>query len=585
MTNSAPEFTAEDLEDIAGSIVFERGEDLAFRFANLVVHGNHATGLIRGTDLYRVDLEWFDDDVDGECTCPHYAEGNFCKHLVALGLTVIDYDGATDERGHEPLDEWSEPYSLESTRDWEEGVPQQPLHPAIDKYLATLDENALRELVVELAGMSESVRSVLEGRAEIVTATPEELARNLEKDAMSIMRVGGFVDYAEIYDVAAAADGFLEGLEELLDEGMADVVAPALLKMTTRLRAVSMHSDDSDGVLGDTGQRAVDLYARACREGNPDGVKLAKWLAKFREDSPGWPEVDLKDFVDAMGEKGLETYRRAITAMEKRIVDAGAAGYQLFDLHRIQLELADHDGDVDRAIEILTAGETPDFPKIINRLRDAGREREAMAWLDRAIDAGRIEATIHGQRSGYYWVALDDAVNMLAENGREEEALGLAWSLFTKSPSVHTLNGLKRTEKRLGTPESMVDLAWMWIDSQTWETGDVAIEIALAQRDVEKAWEAADRWGAGRNARRLADLDPQPRPAAALAIYRELLKDALVPTGRKEASIVVSMLKKMRKLAKQSGELTELDNDIKAMRVIYHRRPTLIAALDKARMP
>ncbi|WP_431237442.1 SWIM zinc finger family protein [Mycolicibacterium aichiense] len=26
----------------------------------------------------------------GSCTCPHNAEGNFCKHLVATGLAAID---------------------------------------------------------------------------------------------------------------------------------------------------------------------------------------------------------------------------------------------------------------------------------------------------------------------------------------------------------------------------------------------------------------------------------------------------------------------------------------------------------------
>ena len=57
---------------------------------------------------------------------------------------------------------------------------------------------------------------------------------------------------------------------------------PALLRALTRLRKITEQADDSSGSIGDQCQRAADLYARACRLGEPDPVKLATWLVKFR---------------------------------------------------------------------------------------------------------------------------------------------------------------------------------------------------------------------------------------------------------------------------------------------------------------
>jgi uncharacterized Zn finger protein len=43
-----------------------------------------------GTERYEVELTLDGaDGFGGECDCPYGLEGNFCKHLVGLGLTVI----------------------------------------------------------------------------------------------------------------------------------------------------------------------------------------------------------------------------------------------------------------------------------------------------------------------------------------------------------------------------------------------------------------------------------------------------------------------------------------------------------------
>ena len=96
-------------------------------------------------------------------------------------------------------------------------------------------------------------------------------------------------------------------------------------------------------MIGAAGQRAVELYASACREGKPNSVSLAKWLVKFRRDSPGWPAVELSMFLDALDERALAEYRRAVDRWSAET--AHGDGVSRYEVRAALFELADHDGE------------------------------------------------------------------------------------------------------------------------------------------------------------------------------------------------------------------------------------------------
>lgn len=79
------------LRDYAGEAVYQRGEAY-FRdgaVSRLRDQGGKVSARVDGTRGYRVEL-WTDGEEFGhDCTCPHAAEGNFCKHCVALGLAFL----------------------------------------------------------------------------------------------------------------------------------------------------------------------------------------------------------------------------------------------------------------------------------------------------------------------------------------------------------------------------------------------------------------------------------------------------------------------------------------------------------------
>ncbi|WP_122442790.1 SWIM zinc finger family protein [Mycobacterium attenuatum] len=80
----------------AGDRSYARGEDYVRYVRGLRATAGRAYASVQAKRVYDVELEWSGQQPDGVCTCPHAADGHFCKHLVAVGLAVID-SGAVDD--------------------------------------------------------------------------------------------------------------------------------------------------------------------------------------------------------------------------------------------------------------------------------------------------------------------------------------------------------------------------------------------------------------------------------------------------------------------------------------------------------
>ena len=517
------------LRTVAGDDVYERGEGHveAVCVHSLAVGG--ATATVGGGGPCDVHLFWYDDVVTGVCTCPCFSDRGFCEHMVAVGLAILDdiRDGVVIPG----------PPS---------GVPVAP--PAPDG--------------------SEPLRG----------------ARSL-----TVIRRFLYPDEAARY--ARSIERFLDGLESFpADRGGPDGAAPALLHIATRLRAqLETRIDDSGGNVTRACQRAIDLYARACREGRPNGVRLGRRLAKFRLASPGWPDVALNDFLPALGGKGVAAYRRAVDAAAEQ---AEAQGDRPgFELGSMLLELADLDGDVDRAVELLSRGEHPRYAAIIERLVAAGRRDEALARLDRAVAESRIDAPgpdpWRDTGGNPYWVRPGRALDLYLEAGRSGDALDLARDLFHSDPGPASLDFLLATAERLGRREEELDSALTWVDGRDWRTGDTPIVLALHLGDVDRAWAAADRWGVDLAWMSLADVEPQPRPDDAIELYRRDIERALLKTGRPSARRAAAGAVRMRLIAAAAdardggGRVEAFTAWVGGLREAHRRRPTVGQEFDR----
>lgn len=540
----------------AGDLVYARGEDYVRYVSGLRITELKAYASIQAKRVYTVELGWSGPLPDGFCTCPHHADGNFCKHLVAVGLAAID-------TGRVAVDD----------------TTSSQADAALQAAVQTMDVDELRDLVLTLAQRDAGVRRMLEIRATTASGDDAQAKADLEAHVRNTLTFRGFIDYRRSFEVAGAASEMLDELETHVNSGAAEVVRPALLRAVTRLRKIIEQADDSSGSIADQCQRAADLYARACRLGHPDPVKLATWLVKFRADSPGWPHLVLADFADAFDEKALATYRQAVAALDRTLADRDHL--HRFEADAMLLELADHDGDLDRAIHLLSQGDHPQYGAIVDRLRAAGRTEDAVTWIDRAVADGRISS--HGG-GNEYWLSPDHVAATYKELGRIDDAVAVLRADFVRQPSVGAYRVLLDFAAGVGRTDTerawALDQARELAASDRFAAGAVLVQLHMSEGDIDAAWQAADRYGPGWAWKELAVRGADARPVAAADLYRpQLEKDLQYPNSAIYPDIA-ERLAMMAELYEKSGRSADFASFMAQIRQDYRKRPALMKALD-----
>lgn len=449
----------------------------------------------------------------------------------------------------------------------------------LSSYLNSLGKQQLIDLVLDLAGRDDDIERLLKLRA-----TPTADAKSFTSMVTAALRTGSRVDYRYSFEVARQALDALDILDGELTEDTAATLQPALLKATTRLQQILTRVDDSSGVIGDQGQRALDLYAKACRLAPPKGPKLGAWLVTFELDSPGWPAVTLADFVPALDDKSWAAFRTTLADAIRAADPDAPEAFTNFHLTELVLGLADHDGDVDRAVELLTTGHSPAFHGIIERLSSADRTDEALDWLGRARAAHRVNAS---GRDNRYDVPTSVAIALYRAAGRDDDAMDVAREAFAhgtrgylSSDSAYdlvlaTARELGRFEQEKATLDALI------LERSVVAGGALAVHFALHDGDVERAWDLADSYGAGWAWRELADATADSDPARVLPLYRGALAEALRYADKRSYNDAADLLTQMRDLYERAGRPEVFAALVEDIRATHKRRTSFIAILDR----
>jgi uncharacterized Zn finger protein len=82
----------EIVEKLARGPTLERGRAYASggRVRAVARKDGQLQGAVQGTSLYQVSIWVSGDGIGYKCTCPAGAEGDFCKHCVALAITWLE---------------------------------------------------------------------------------------------------------------------------------------------------------------------------------------------------------------------------------------------------------------------------------------------------------------------------------------------------------------------------------------------------------------------------------------------------------------------------------------------------------------
>jgi uncharacterized Zn finger protein len=546
-------FTEADIKAAAGPRSYERGLEYLHSVDDLAVTQTQMTASVFGNREYRVRLAFGDGKVSGDCTCPYGREGAFCKHCVAVAMSVL-------ETGQDM------PELIETTKagrvkleSWLESLSKQQL---LAELLGVLDED--RDL-----------RRRFEIRAASVNADAETV-RFAVQELIARPRQG-YVDYDGAYEFA---DGIREAgaaIDGLIKAGAAgDAIGIAREAIDLVIDAFE-YADDSSGFIGDAAYELLAVHLRACEAAPPDPVSLAGYLCYLllqRGDYGITP--DLADYAGLLGEKGIAAIRERVTA----VYEQNPGNWQARTLVE---SIAKAEGDIDTVVAVYAA-QLDDrgwsHLRIAEELDEAGRGAEALDWAERGVrEAARPDQRLVDYLAGRYAAAgrAGDVLTLRRDRFRAERTLvnyqalreaataGGAWP----QERADALVLLHRDARR----SALTPRTWAW-------GGPVLVDALLDDGDLDAAWDAAKQAASEEQWLQLADASITTRPADALAVYLKAITGLKTMTGDPVYHRMADLLKSARACHEALGTTEKFRGYLAALRTDQKRKRNLMKILD-----
>ncbi|MBD3008406.1 SWIM zinc finger domain-containing protein [Streptomyces sp. 5-10] len=551
--------TEANLKMLAGPRSYERGLGYLDAVSGVEVGDGWVTAIVHGTERYEVELTLDGPGgLSGECDCPYGMEGNFCKHLVALGLTVL----AQRE---------SLPRQRKAARDRAQDL---------DGWLSALSKDSLLALLREQIAEDRQLRRRLELRAASARGDLAAVRARI-RDLLDISPFAqyGYVEYADARAYADQAGQAVSAIGALTGSGRADD-AITLAREAMKLLADAVESvDDSDGWLGQVGADLAGAHLGACRAARPDPEELARWLVghALGDVDDGLADIDPLDYEDVLGEEGMAALRR-LTVEAWRGNRRGWAEKYLME------RLAKAGGDVDAVIAVHAADLAPNGHThlvIAHELDTARRPGEALRWAERGIHDARDLAAVDT-------ALVDYLCDRYAQADRLPDAVALRRDHFGARRTLIAYQQL-RAAARAGDcwpAEREGALALLRADAEQQQHsrygGLILIDALLDDKDIDAAWQAAIETGADdRQWLTLADQARAARPGDALAVYRRLAEPLTQQTGNAIYEQLTSLLLSIRDCHRRLGTQDEFTTYLTALRADQKRKRNLMRLLDQ----
>lgn len=521
------------LTELADEGSFARGEDYAARgLINIVAStDNQVRALARGTSTYDVRLhrtEW-------SCTCPVGFDGLFCKHLVATALVA-----SGDVR---PEPEPDAPDAIAPLAEWLSKL-------GVDDLMATLDE--LDRTHPEAVEMLARLQAKASGDVSAYTGLVESL------------HTRRYLDWRAANEHGDEAHAVVDELASALTPATAAVLLPLLERAFGHMVKVILRSDDSSGIQSSAARRLLDLHAKAAALASPDPVKLARWLVKAGIDQQDFFHFDVVEYADALGERGLATYRKELGKRLAKNPDGYAANHAL---ERLAVQSRDLD-EIVRLVGKDLAGPYH-YQHLVDALLDADLRYDALRY---AIEG------IHSKLVPHQTIRLyDAAVHLLSERGDDDEILRLRQEQLRRIPDETSYASLRKAAqaKSVWPTERLTALDLLLEhDPRAWLT------ILVKEDEVDLAWQASlDMELSPSLLLMLARARGRTHPQDTFDPYVVLVDDILRQSVQQNYRQAVAWLRELRPLVEAAGMQQEYAALIARLLEQHRRRPTLVKML------
>lgn len=543
---------------LAGARSYERGcdyyRDGAVEFLDVETDCLHA--LVRGGQLYTVALTSDDGVLDYACSCPHAAEGAFCKHCVAAALAWL-------KRGTKPT-------PAKSRR-----ATEEPTLADAAKILREEDTDTLVKLMIAWAKDDPELHDrLIQHTARRMG--PERGIAVARRAFDRAVAVDDFIDYREAASWSNAVGEAIDNIDRLLQDGQAAAVVELCESALEKLEQAAEAVDYSDGYLDELFDRLQDIHLRACRKAKPDPASLAAQL--FEREMHGEFNVfhnAIERYSGVLGAEGRRAYRELA---EREWKKRGAGGNHR--LASIMEVLARASGNVEELVAVLSRdlSSSFDYLRIAEVYREARRHDQALEWAEKGLKAFPRDANSRLR---------EFAVQEYHRRRRHGDAIQLMWTAFSQYPSLKTYRTLAVHAKKGDAWPEWRERALAEIRSRLGKGSggcSLLVEIYLHEGDADAAWREAKAGGcSGDLWLRLARARESEHPADAAAIYLKHAEAAVAAThdGRYEAA--VDLLIKAAATMKRIDRSMEFVHTLEKLRAKYKTKRNFIKLIERKR--
>ena len=564
------------LERLAGATTLRRGEEYFSTGAVSRLRETHdkITASVEGSEMYRVDL-WDDDgELDGDCTCPHAADGNFCKHCVAVGLAWL-------------ADQSPAPQSAAASIKRKRRDPWRD----IKEYLTSQPSEALIDLLLDVAQRDDRLYQSLLLKAER-TSAGGDVAKAFRRAIDAATHIRGYVDWREAGTFAANIDQVADSLADLLKPATASTLVELTEYAIEHIENSLEQIDDSDGEIGGTVYRLGELHLKACTMARPDPAGLAERLFRFETTLPfSLCSFDATTYCHALGKEGLRRYRELAEAAWHKLKPRDAKG--AYDSHRsaitrIMERLAEAGGDVNELVAIksqdLSIGYR--YLEIAEIWRKARQPEKALDWAERGLKAfpERPDSRLR-----------DFLVAAYLKRKRNDEALQLTWIQFEERPNLEHYKKLHGIAGKLGVwpaqrERSLASISEVvareaatrqWKPKPSEPNTSLRVEIALWENDLDAAWTAVHQGDCNRGLFiALAGRLESSRPHDAVRLYRRAVPPIVEQTNNAAYDEAIKLIRRTGSLMKAENQSRQFGDYLAELHVQFKPKRNFIRLLD-----
>lgn len=570
--------TYDTLQELADGGSFSRGQTYyrQGRVRSLDQEGDHISAIVEGTETYDVELWVEDGELCADCDCPVGMDGWFCKHCVAVGLTWLNTP---------TLSKTSTKKSTNADKE-------------IQRYLEQQEKADLVKLILDRLAKDREWQESLALKA--ATTNPKGIdIKPFERALKDAIATRGYIEYAEARSYAKKIQKVVDSLAELVNLGKAQAVMELCETAVSLLQKVSI--DDSSGYLGELLANIQELHLEACRIAKPAPTVLAECLFDLEIHDQYETFYNASEtYKELLGKKGIDHYRELIKSEWEKLPALQPNDHRSYtDTRRWRLthmmeELARQTGDIDAlvAVKAKDLSHSSQYLTIAQLYRDARKIDQAIQWAE---DGLKVFSQYPDQRLRTF------LIEQYQKQKRFEDAIAIAWKIFTESPRLDNYQTLKQAaevgkqwqqkrEEALNYLRERLEKAHK--STQRFYGGfpgymdrSMLVEIFLWEDEIDQAWNEAKTHGCSDALwLRLAAKRQTDHPEDALSVYLQRIEPLIQQTNNTAYAQAVELVKQAKELMLRLNLKPQFDQYLEHLQKTYKSKRNFIKLMSSNKL-